>query len=62
MPVLEIVKAWVVDKGYTGWISMEVFDRRMRNAEFNPQDAGKRARKSWETLQDRLRSPTPSKI
>ncbi|PWY76147.1 4-hydroxyphenylpyruvate dioxygenase [Aspergillus sclerotioniger CBS 115572] len=59
LPVLEIVKAWVVEKGYTGWISMEVFDRRMRSEEFKPEEAGRRARESWRKLQEGLRSGSP---
>ncbi|PYI09216.1 4-hydroxyphenylpyruvate dioxygenase [Aspergillus sclerotiicarbonarius CBS 121057] len=59
LPVLEIVKAWVIGKGYTGWISMEVFDRRMRSENFKPEEAGRRARESWRKLQEGLRSGSP---
>ena len=59
LPVLEIVKAWVMAKGYTGWISMEVFDRRMRREEFKPEEAGRRAKESWRKLQEGLRSGSP---
>ncbi|RAL03218.1 sugar phosphate isomerase/epimerase family protein [Aspergillus ibericus CBS 121593] len=59
LPVLEIVNAWVIGKGYTGWISMEVFDRRMRSPSFKPEEAGKRARESWRKLQEGLHSGSP---
>ncbi|PYH94400.1 4-hydroxyphenylpyruvate dioxygenase [Aspergillus ellipticus CBS 707.79] len=64
LPILDIVRAWVVAKGYTGWVSMEVFDRRMRSEEFQPEEAGRRARESWRRLQEglRARSGESSKI
>ncbi|RAL10253.1 sugar phosphate isomerase/epimerase family protein [Aspergillus homomorphus CBS 101889] len=51
LPILEIVKTWVVDKGFKGWVSMEVFDWRMRRAEHKVEDAAKRARVSWDKIQ-----------
>jgi len=30
MPVQSIAKAFLVDKGFSGWVSLETFDRRMR--------------------------------
>ncbi|PWY86761.1 4-hydroxyphenylpyruvate dioxygenase [Aspergillus heteromorphus CBS 117.55] len=56
LPVLDIVRAWVLDKRFPGWVSMEVFDRRMRSEEFRPEEAGKRARESWRKLQEGLQA------
>lgn len=47
MPVPEVVRAWVLETGFQGWISMEVFDRQMRSREFEPDTAAIRARESW---------------
>lgn len=47
MPVPEVVRAWVLETGFQGWISMEVFDRQMRSREFEPETAAIRARESW---------------
>ncbi|RAH87330.1 xylose isomerase-like protein [Aspergillus japonicus CBS 114.51] len=58
LPILETVKTWVVDKGFEGWVSMEVFDWRMRDVEHKPEDAARRARVSWEKIQQRLSGKT----
>lgn len=50
LPVAEVFKAWVVDKKFTGWVSMEIFDRRMRNPDYEPEDAAARGKKSWQRL------------
>lgn len=52
LPVAEVVKAWVVDKKFTGWVSMEIFDRRMRNPAYQPEDAAERGQKSWKKLDE----------
>ena len=50
LPIVEILKAWVVDKGFTGWISFESFDRRMTEESYDPKVAAVRARRSWEKI------------
>lgn len=50
LPVAEIFKAWVVDKKFTGWVTMEIFDRRMANPTYKPDDAAARGIESWERL------------
>ncbi|KAF5861729.1 hypothetical protein ETB97_012606 [Aspergillus alliaceus] len=54
MPLQEVVKSWIADKGFNGWVSLETFDRRMRVAEFQSVTAAQRGRQSWHKLQDAL--------
>lgn len=51
MPVAETTQAWLVEKGFKGWVSLEIFDRRMRDESFKPEIAAARGQKSWEKLQ-----------
>lgn len=51
MPVVEIVRTWLVNKGFNGWISLETFDRRMRDSTFKPEDGASRAVRSIKRLQ-----------
>ncbi|KAI9930102.1 hypothetical protein ASPWEDRAFT_179466 [Aspergillus wentii DTO 134E9] len=51
MPVSEIARTWLVEKGFTGYVSMEIFDRRMRERESRPDDAAKRGVESWKRVQ-----------
>lgn len=57
MPVNEIVRAWIIEKGYTGWVSMETFDRRMRDANSKPELAAIRGVESWKRIQKELGGP-----
>ncbi|KAF2158815.1 hypothetical protein M409DRAFT_71446 [Zasmidium cellare ATCC 36951] len=50
MPVKEIAQAFLIDLGYTGWVSMETFDRRMRSEQQGPVLNARRAVRSWENL------------
>lgn len=50
LPVAEVLRAWVVDKKFAGWVSMEIFDRRMRNPAFQPEEGAARGQKSWQKL------------
>lgn len=50
LPVGEFLEACVVQKGFKGWVSLEVFDRRMRDETFEPKIAAARARGSWAKL------------
>ncbi|KAJ5390268.1 uncharacterized protein N7496_001336 [Penicillium cataractarum] len=54
LPVAEIAKAWILDKGFKGWVSLEIFDRRMRDGSSRPEDAAMRGIKSWRTLEQKL--------
>ncbi|KAJ5183608.1 AP endonuclease family 2 [Penicillium capsulatum] len=50
LPVAEIAKACIVDKKYTGWVSLEIFDRRMRQGDVQPETAALRGMESWKRL------------
>lgn len=63
MPVSECVKAWVIEKGFKGWVSLETFDRRMRERESRPEDAAARGIRSWRNVQLELGAASrPSKL
>ncbi|KAL4799221.1 xylose isomerase-like protein [Aspergillus venezuelensis] len=50
-PVVEVVKSWVKETGFGGWISMEIFDRRMRDASYSVDTAADRGWRSWMAVQ-----------
>lgn len=54
MPIPEVARSWIADKGFNGWVSLEVFDRRMREPAFQPETAARRGSYSWRKLQDAL--------
>lgn len=54
MPVTEIVRKMVLDKGFSGWVSLETFDRRMRDEGFRIEEGARRARQSIEKLEEEL--------
>lgn len=64
MPVQAVAHAFLVDLGYTGWVSLETFDRRMKSAHLGPLQNARRAVNSWETLRFLLSEaePVPSKL
>ena len=51
LPVSQIARAWIVEKGFTGWVSMEVFDRAMRDGSVSPEVAARRGVESWRKVQ-----------
>ncbi|KAL3463574.1 xylose isomerase-like protein [Aspergillus heterothallicus] len=53
-PVTEVLQAWLIEKGFKGWVSMEIFDRRMCDEAYKPETAAARGWKSWEKLQSAL--------
>lgn len=53
-PVADVVRAWVVESGFGGWISMEIFDRRMRDDAYKIETAAERAWRSWKKVQDEV--------
>ncbi|KAL1853337.1 hypothetical protein Plec18167_005573 [Paecilomyces lecythidis] len=50
MPMVEVVRGLVIEKGFNGWVSLESFDRRMREEDFKPEFAARRAEESWRKL------------
>ncbi|KAJ5454360.1 uncharacterized protein N7458_005316 [Penicillium daleae] len=54
MPVAEVARAWIVEKGYKGWVSMETFDRRMRDKDSRVEHAAIRGMESWRKLKHEL--------
>ncbi|KAK9480979.1 xylose isomerase-like protein [Lipomyces japonicus] len=56
LPVEELVKSWIFDLGYRGWISLEVYHRDLTDPSPElPTQYAHRAVKSWETMVNRLR-------
>ncbi|KAF2801959.1 AP endonuclease, family 2 [Mytilinidion resinicola] len=54
MPVKEMVQAWVLEKGFRGWVSLESFDRRMRDRSVDPEHCAARAENSMQRLHETL--------
>ncbi|XPS91925.1 hypothetical protein M3J09_001334 [Ascochyta lentis] len=54
LPVVEMVRAWVVETRFEGWVSMETFDRRMRDEGVKTGECARRAERSWKKLEDAL--------
>lgn len=50
LPVEEISRAWLVDSGWTGWVSMEIFHRDLKEAAKGPEYWAERGRESWDKL------------
>ncbi|KAJ5895502.1 hypothetical protein N7495_007193 [Penicillium taxi] len=50
MPVVKFVQTWVAEKGFEGWISLEIFDRPMREESNQPEANALRGIKSWKKL------------
>lgn len=61
MPVAEVARAWIVETGYTGWLSMEIFDRRMRDINSQVAHAAMRGLESWRKLKHELEA-TQAKV
>jgi Xylose isomerase-like TIM barrel len=49
-PIRDVVRNILGMGGWDGWLSFEVFDWRMRNDSFLPEEAAKRGWKSWMEL------------
>jgi sugar phosphate isomerase/epimerase len=54
MPMVDIVQALIIDKGFDGWVSLESFDRRMRAETVDVEHCAARAQKSMQKLQQAL--------
>jgi sugar phosphate isomerase/epimerase len=49
-PTVDFAKACLVEKGFKGWVSFEVFDRRMRDETVGPDVAAERGADSWRKI------------
>ncbi len=61
MPVEEVSRAFLVDLGFKGWVSLETFDRRMKQQENGPAENAKRGAAAWQKLRERL-SGAPHRV
>ena len=50
LPVTRVARAWLVEKGWKGYVSFETFDWRMREESNGPECNAKRAAESWRRL------------
>ncbi|KAI9929621.1 hypothetical protein MW887_001095 [Aspergillus wentii] len=57
LPVVDIARTWLKQKGWKGVVSMEIFDWRMRDASRRPDENAKRGMRSWEKLVAALDEP-----
>jgi sugar phosphate isomerase/epimerase len=51
LPIGEIARAWIVEMGFHGWVSMEIFDRRLRDGKVSVETAARRGVESWKKVQ-----------
>lgn len=54
LPMEDISRAWLIDIGWTGWVSMEIFHRDMKVESADPEHWALRGRNSWEKLKGTL--------
>ncbi|KAK6387352.1 hypothetical protein LTS17_000619 [Exophiala oligosperma] len=54
LPMEDITHAWLVRKGWKGWVSLEVFHRDMKMEERDPEYWARRGKASWESLKTSL--------
>lgn len=59
LPVCEIAEAWICRMGFKGWVSLEIFDRRMKDGDSQIGTAARRGLRSWETLLEKLSTHSP---
>ncbi|KIW18581.1 hypothetical protein PV08_02869 [Exophiala spinifera] len=50
LPVAEVAKAWLVDYGWDGWVSLEGFLAETSLEEFGPERMAARAWQSWQNV------------
>ncbi|KIV81378.1 hypothetical protein PV11_03569 [Exophiala sideris] len=53
-PLDDITRAWLVESGWSGWVSMEVFHRNMKEERFGPNHWARRGRVSWDRVKQRI--------
>lgn len=55
-PMKEILRAWLRDKQWSGWVSMEVFHRDMNQESQGPESWARRGQTSWDRVMKILAS------
>lgn len=55
LPMEDILVTWLLQSGWTGWVSMETFHRSMAEQELGPDVWAGRAETSWEKIERVLR-------
>ncbi|KZT20387.1 putative AP endonuclease, family 2 [Neolentinus lepideus HHB14362 ss-1] len=56
LPLVDILKVWLVEKGWHGWVSLEIFHREMKEEYMGPETAARRGIESWKNLINSLGS------
>lgn len=54
LPMEDILVTWLLQSGWTGWVSMETFHKSMADEEATPDIWAARAKTSWEKVQRAL--------
>lgn len=54
LPVNDFMKVCVAETGFRGWVSMEIFDRRMKDEKYSIDVAAQRGIRSWKSLQHQI--------
>lgn len=54
LPMEDISRAWLIDSGWTGWVSMEIFHRTMELEGADPEHWALRGQTSWDKLKKAL--------
>lgn len=62
LPVTDFFRACVAETGFQGWVSMEIFDRRMRAETYKIDAAARRAKVSWDKLLVDAALPVSAKL
>lgn len=52
LPMRDIVRTWLVELGWSGWVSMEVFHHSMNEEDRGPEYWAKRGMESWRRVRD----------
>ncbi|OQU99826.1 hypothetical protein CLAIMM_05404 [Cladophialophora immunda] len=53
-PLEDILRLWLVEKGWKGWVSMEIFHRDEDKESVGPEVLAERGYKSWLKIKDRF--------
>ncbi|TFK55959.1 putative AP endonuclease, family 2 [Heliocybe sulcata] len=56
LPMMDILKVWLIQKGWHGWVSLEVFHREMKEESMGPDILARRGIESWKKLRKLLAS------